>query len=61
MNFQNKLIEGINLKKKEEYNCKYCGTKMNKFDYELNNGYCGKCRDLMDIKRTLDHYKELKK
>ena len=44
---------------KKTYKCKYCGTKMNKFDYELNNGYCGKCRELMDIKRTLEHVKEI--
>jgi len=32
---------------------------MNEFDYELNNGYCGKCREVMDIKRTLEHVKEI--
>ena len=34
---------------------------MHKVDFELNNGYCGKCKDLIDWKRTLDHVKELKK
>ena len=30
---------------KKEYNCKYCGKKMHKFDYETYKGYCGKCRE----------------
>ena len=46
---------------KEEYKCKYCNNKMHKFDYELHNGYCGKCREIIEVKRTLKHVKELKK
>ena len=45
----------------EEYKCKYCGKKMHKFDYEMYNGYCGKCREIMDWKKTLDNIKEYEK
>jgi len=47
--------------KKEEYKCKYCNKKMHKIDYEMYNGCCGKCRDVMDWKRTLNDLKEYKK
>ena len=47
--------------KKQEYNCKYCGKKIHKIDYEINNGYCGKCKEIMDWKSTLDNIKDLKK
>jgi len=46
---------------RKEYKCKYCGRKMHKFDYETNNGYCGKCRDIVEWKRTLDNIKEYEK
>ena len=46
---------------KKKYHCKYCGKKMNKLDYEMNNGYCGKCRDLLDWKQVLGDYKKMKK
>ena len=45
----------------QEYKCNYCGTKMRKLDYEMHNGYCGKCREILDWKRTLDNIKEFKK
>ena len=48
-------------KKEKEYHCKYCGRKMNKIDYEMNNGYCGKCRELLDWKQVLGDYKSFKK
>jgi len=44
--------------RKKEYKCKYCGKKMHKYDYENYNGYCGKCREILEWKRTLDHVKE---
>jgi hypothetical protein len=47
--------------KEEYYKCKYCGDKMYKFDYEAYNGFCGKCREIIDWKRTLDHMKEYEK
>ena len=47
--------------KKEEYKCKYCGDSMNKFDFENYNGYCGKCRDVIDWKNILDNIKDYKK
>ena len=34
---------------------------MNKFDYELNKGYCGKCRDILEWKKTIDHIKDFEK
>ena len=34
---------------------------MSKFDYEMNNGYCGKCKEIIEWKRTLDHIKDFKK
>ena len=34
---------------------------MQKFDYEMNNGYCGKCREILDWKKTLDNIKDFKK
>ena len=47
--------------KETENKCKYCGKKMQKFDYEMNNGYCGKCREILDWKKTLDNIKDFKK
>ena len=47
--------------KEQKYKCKYCGRKMYKFDYENFNGYCGKCREIVEWKRTLEQIKELKK
>ena len=48
-------------KQKLEYKCKYCGRKMHKFEYDNYNGYCGKCIDLVEWKRTLEHIKEINK
>ena len=45
----------------EKNRCKYCGTKMNSYDYETYNGYCGKCREIMDWKRTLDDIRDYEK
>ncbi|MDG6219298.1 MAG: hypothetical protein QCI00_07645 [Candidatus Thermoplasmatota archaeon] len=45
----------------KRYICKYCGRKMNKIDFEINKGYCGKCREVMDWKQVLDEYKTLNK
>jgi len=47
--------------KEQEYKCKYCGRKMIKFDYENYNGYCGKCREIVEWKKTLEQIKEFKK
>ena len=47
--------------KEQEYKCKYCGRKIHKFDYEKNNGYCGKCREIVKWKRMLEQAKEFKK
>jgi len=45
----------------EENKCKYCGAKMNKFEYEMYKGYCGKCREVLDWKKTLGDLKEFEK
>jgi len=45
----------------KEFRCRYCGVKMSKFDFEMNNGYCGKCREVLDWKKTLKDFKEFKK
>jgi len=45
----------------KEYKCKYCGIKMHKFDYAMYNGYCGKCREVLDWGKTLGHLKEFEK
>ena len=42
------------------YHCKSCGKKMNAFEYEMYNGYCGKCREVIDWKNILKEYKEKK-
>ena len=34
---------------------------MHKFDYETYNGYCGKCREILDWKRTLSDLEYLEK
>lgn len=44
----------------KEYKCEYCSMKIHKIDYELNKGYCGKCRDTIEWKKTLEHMKEFK-
>jgi len=46
---------------KEEYKCNYCKNKMNKFEYEMYKGYCGKCREVLDWKNILSDYKDFKK
>ena len=46
---------------KEQYLCKYCGKKLNKIDYEINNGYCGKCKEIVDWKNVLGQIKGYKK
>ena len=46
---------------KKECTCKYCSKKMHKIDYEMYNGYCGKCREILDWKKTLNGIKEYKK
>ena len=45
----------------KEYRCKYCKKKMNKIDYEMHNGYCGKCREVRDWKQVHGDYKKIKK
>ncbi len=47
--------------KEIEYKCKYCGQRMRMFDYEMHNGYCGKCREILDWKKTLNNIKDFKK
>jgi len=32
-------------KEKEEYNCKVCGRKISKEEYETNDGLCSECWD----------------
>jgi hypothetical protein len=44
----------------KEYKCEYCYKKIHKIDYELNKGYCGKCRETIEWKKTLDHIKDFK-
>lgn len=34
---------------------------MHRFNYETNNGYCGKCRENLDWKKTLSDLKDFKK
>ena len=46
---------------KEVFTCKYCKKKMNKFDFKINKGYCGKCSEVMDWKNILSEYKEFNK
>jgi hypothetical protein len=45
----------------KKYKCKYCGKKIHKIGYEINNGYCGKCREVQDWKKTLGDLKDFKK
>jgi len=44
--------------KENIFNCKYCGKKMHKFDFNFNNGYCGKCKEVLDWKRILGDLKD---
>ena len=46
---------------KKEYKCEYCGVQMQKFDYEMNKGFCGKCREVLGWKDNLGDLKELDK
>ena len=34
---------------------------MHKFDFETYKGYCGKCREILDLKKILGDVKEFKK
>lgn len=43
------------------YKCKYCGKKIHKVDYGINKGYCGKCREVQEWKKTLSDLKDFKK
>ena len=42
-----------------KYRCKYCDGIMSEYDYTTYNDYCGKCREIKEIKSTLKHKKEL--
>ena len=42
---------------KKTYQCKYCGKKMNKIEYDMYHGYCVKCREIIDWKQILSEYK----
>lgn len=46
---------------KNNFKCKYCKKKINKFDYDLQNGYCRKSKDIMEWKQTLNYIKEYKR
>ncbi len=37
--------------------CRYCGRKMNPFDFKTFHGICGKCRETMDWKEILEQLK----
>jgi len=45
----------------KNYKCKYCGTKMSEYDFKEYNGYCGKCREIIDWKNILEDIGEMKK
>ena len=45
----------------DAYQCKYCGIKLSKFDYDTYNGCCGKCREILDWKSILHDVKEMEK
>lgn len=47
--------------KEQEFKCKYCNRKMHKFEYKNYNGYCGKCREIIEWKKILENIKEFKK
>jgi len=47
--------------KRIEYKCKYCGKNMHKIDFEIFNGYCGKCREVIDWKTILGDIKDYEK
>ncbi len=34
---------------------------MQEFDYKMNKGYCGKCREILEWKDVLGDLKELEK
>jgi len=51
----------MNKTDEKEYHCKYCGKKIHKIDHEINHGYCGKCREIMDWKKALDDVKDYEK
>lgn len=44
-----------------KYTCKYCKSRMNEYDYKEYNGYCGKCREVIDWKRILEDIGDYKK
>ena len=48
-------------KNSKEFLCKYCGRKMHRIDFEMYNGYCGRCREILDWKKTLGDLKDFEK
>jgi hypothetical protein len=38
----------------KSYRCKYCGNKISEYDFREYNGYCGKCREVIDWKKILE-------
>jgi|GEM_PF-2354522 len=53
------IINTIDMEKKT-YQCKYCGKKMNKIEFDMYHGYCVKCREIVDWKQILSEYKNAK-
>ena len=45
----------------DEFQCKYCGRRISKIEYELGNGFCDKCRKVGEWKETLANIKEFEK
>ena len=45
----------------EEFRCKYCDKKISKIEYDLGNGFCDKCRKVVEWKETLANIKEFEK
>ena len=44
-----------------EYRCKYCGAKVSQIEFEVGNGFCDRCRNVIEWKKTLADLKEFEK
>ena len=59
MSVENNKVLGV--MEDKEYRCVYCGRRISKVEYEVANGFCGRCRMIVDWKKTLQDLNDFNK
>ena len=45
----------------KNYLCRYCEKEISQIEFELGNGFCDRCRKVVEWKETLQNLKEFEK